>query len=100
MIRRVRIPGMRDFDFHPGESTVRTFGVPDIGVLVNDDTTCVMQTRQPNEFDADGDELVLRRPRSTDGVDRGWSADVPTRRDTHNARGRCTDAASVRTHTD
>lgn len=51
---------MRDFDFHPGEPSVRTFGVPDAGVLVNDDASCIMQTRRPDVFDGLGEDLVLR----------------------------------------
>jgi hypothetical protein len=51
---------VRDFDFHPGEQTIRTFGIPDDGVLINDDNICVTQTRQPNAFDPLDDDLVLR----------------------------------------
>lgn len=51
---------MRDFDFHPGEPTIRAFGVPADGVLVNDAETCIMQTRQPNAFGPLDEHLVLR----------------------------------------
>lgn len=51
---------MRDFDLHPGEPTIRTFGIPKQGILVNDDRSCIMQTRQPNAFNPQGEDLVLR----------------------------------------
>jgi hypothetical protein len=37
---------VRDYDFHPGEETVRCFGVPIDGLLANDHTRCVYQTQQ------------------------------------------------------
>lgn len=51
---------MRDFDFHPDEDTVRCFGVPESGVVANDDKVCVTQTRQPELFGTMTDDLVLR----------------------------------------
>ncbi|WP_193106712.1 DUF402 domain-containing protein [Brachybacterium sp. FME24] len=51
---------MRDYDFHPDEDSVRCFGVPDAGILVNDDGMCVMQTRQPEPSGTMDEELVLR----------------------------------------
>ena len=51
---------MRDFDFHPPEETIRTFVVPDDAIVLNDETTCISQTRQPDAFADDGRELVLR----------------------------------------
>lgn len=51
---------MRDFDFHPAEDTVRCFGVPESGVVANDDQVWVSQTRQPEPFGTMADDLVLR----------------------------------------
>lgn len=51
---------MRDFDYHPDEETVRCFGIPDSGILVNDEHACVNQTRQPDVFQPQSDDLVLR----------------------------------------
>ncbi len=51
---------MRDYDYHPNEETVRCFGIPSDGVLINDARTCVYQTRSQDAYQGMTDDLVLR----------------------------------------
>lgn len=45
---------MRNFDFHPDESFVRSFGVPSSGIFLNHSDLCVYQIKEIN------DEYILR----------------------------------------